>query len=116
MRRKRVSPREAKRMMQRMGLNMEGIPNVEEVIIRTTAKEIIVDNPEVAVLDLHGQKIFQVTGQITEKKIEKKIEIPEEDIRLVADQTGKSMEEAQKALEETGGDLAKAILLLQAKG
>ena len=103
-------------MMQRMGLNMEGIPNVEEVIIRTTAKEIIVDNPEVAVLDLHGQKIFQVTGQITEKKIEKKIEIPEEDIRLVADQTGKSMEEAQKALEETGGDLAKAILLLQAKG
>jgi len=116
LRRKRVSPREAKRMMQRMGLNMEGIPNVEEVIIRTTAKEIIVDNPEVAVLDLHGQKIFQVTGQITEKKIEKKIEIPEEDIRLVADQTGKSMEEAQKALEETGGDLAKAILLLQAKG
>jgi nascent polypeptide-associated complex subunit alpha len=116
LRRKRVSPREAKRMMQRMGLNMEGIPNVEEVIIRTTAKEIIVDNPEVAVLDLHGQKIFQVTGQITEKKIEKKIESPEEDIRLVADQTGKSMEEAQKALEETGGDLAKAILLLQAKG
>ncbi|NIR86647.1 nascent polypeptide-associated complex protein [Candidatus Bathyarchaeota archaeon] len=112
--RRRVSPREAKRMMQRMGLSMEGIPNVEEVIIRTSAKEIIVDNPEVAVLDLHGQKIFQVTGQITEKKIEKKMEIPEEDVRLVADQTGKSMEEAEKALEETGGDLAKAILLLQA--
>ncbi len=95
---------------------MEGIPNVEEVIIRTSTKEIIVENPEVAALDLHGQKIFQVTGQITEKKIEKKMEIPEEDVRLVADQTSKSMEEAQKALEETGGDLAKAILLLQAKG
>ncbi|MFB0501905.1 MAG: nascent polypeptide-associated complex protein [Candidatus Bathyarchaeia archaeon] len=116
MRRRRVSPREAKRMMQRMGLSMEGIPNVEEVIIRTSTKEIIVENPEVAALDLHGQKIFQVTGQITEKKIEKEMEIPEEDVRLVADQTGKSMEEAQKALEETGGDLAKAILLLQAKG
>ncbi len=103
-------------MMQRMGLSMEGIPNVEEVIIRTSTKEIIVESPEVAALDLHGQKIFQVTGQITEKKIEKEMEIPEEDVRLVADQTGKSMEEAQKALEETGGDLAKAILLLQAKG
>ena len=114
--RRRVSPREAKRMMQRMGLSMEGIPDAEEVIIRTSTKEIIVENPEVAVLDLHGQKIFQVTGQITEKKIEKKMEIPEEDVRLVADQTGKSMEEAEKALEETGGDLAKAILLLQAKG
>jgi len=103
-------------MMQRMGLSMEGIPDVEEVIIRTAKKEIIVNNPEVAVLDLHGQRIFQVTGQITEKEIEKKMEIPEEDVRLVADQTGKSMEEAEKALEETGGDLAKAILLLQAKG
>jgi nascent polypeptide-associated complex subunit alpha len=41
------------------------------------------------------------------------MEIPEEDVRLVADQTGKSMEEAKKALEETGGDLAKAILLIQ---
>ena len=99
-----------------MGLSMEGIPNVEEVIIRTSTKEIIVENPEVAALDLHGQKIFQVTGQITERKIEKEMEIPEEDVRLVADQTGKSVEEAQKALEETGGDLAKAILLLQAKG
>jgi nascent polypeptide-associated complex subunit alpha len=39
--------------------------------------------------------------------------IPEEDARLVADQTGKSLEEAKKALEECGGDLAKAILLLQ---
>jgi len=114
--RRRVSPREAKRMMQRMGLSMEGIPDVEEVIIRTAKKEIIVNNPEVAVLDLHGQRIFQVTGQITEKEVEKKMEIPEEDVRLVADQTGKSMEEAEKALEETGGDLAKAILLLQAKG
>jgi nascent polypeptide-associated complex subunit alpha len=113
--RRRVSPREAKRMMQRMGLNMEGIPDVEEVIIRTSSKEIVVENPEVAILDMHGQKIFQVTGQVSEKKVEKEMEIPEEDVRLVADQTGKSMEEAKKALEETGGDLAKAILLIQTK-
>ncbi len=102
-------------MMQRMGLSMEGISDVEEVIIRSSRKEIIVENPEVTVLDLHGQKIFQVTGQVTEKKIEKEIEIPDEDVKLVADQTGRSMEEARKALEETDGDLARAILLLQAK-
>ncbi|MEM2420009.1 MAG: hypothetical protein QXL38_03375 [Candidatus Bathyarchaeia archaeon] len=41
--------------------------------------------------------------------------MPEEDVRLVADQTGKSLEEARKALEECEGDLAKAILLLQSK-
>ncbi len=114
--RKRVSPREAKRMMQRMGLSMGEMPDVQEVIFRTKTKEIIVENPEVAVLDLHGQKIFQVTGErLTEKGVEKKIAIPEEDARLVADQTGKSLEEAKRALEETQGDLAKAILLLQTR-
>lgn len=119
MRRKRVSPREAKRMMQRMGLSMGEMPEVQEVVLRTSTKEIVVENPEVAVLEMHGQKIFQVTGgKISEKEIEveevkKKVTIPEEDVRLVADQTGKSMEEARRVLEETEGDLARAILLLQ---
>jgi nascent polypeptide-associated complex subunit alpha len=39
--------------------------------------------------------------------------VSEEDARLVADQTGKSLEEAKNALIECDGDLAKAILLLQ---
>jgi len=122
LRRKRVSPREAKRMMQRMGLSMGEMPDVQEVILRTSTKEIVVENPEVALLEMHGQKIFQVTGgKVTEKEIEvekvkKKVAIPEEDIRLVADQTGKSMEEARRVLEETEGDLARAILLLQTTG
>ncbi|MFQ6080067.1 MAG: nascent polypeptide-associated complex protein [Candidatus Bathyarchaeia archaeon] len=112
--RRKISPREAKRMMQRMGLSMGQMPDVQEVIFRTGTKEIIVENPEVAVLDLRGQKIFQVTGErIIERAVERRVAIPEEDIRLVADQTGKSMEEAKRALEETEGDLAKAILLLQ---
>ena len=117
-----MSPREAKRMMQRMGLSMGEMPDVQEVILRTSTKEIIVESPEVALLEMQGQKIFQVTGgKVTEKEIEvekvkKKVVVPEEDVRLVADQTGKSMEEARRVLEETEGDLARAILLLQTKG
>ena len=118
--RRKISPRKAKRMMQRMGLSMGEMPDVQEVIFKTSKKEIIVENPQVAILDLHGQKIFQVTGErITERAVEKEaaeITVPEEDVRLVADQTGKSMEEAKRTLEETEGDLAKAILLLQTKG
>ena len=113
---RRLSPRDAKRMMQRMGLSMGEMSDVQEVVFRTPTKEIVLENPEVAVLDMQGQKIFQVTGgRIVERETAKKITVtvPEEDIRLVADQTGKSMEEAKKALEETNGDLAKAILLLQ---
>lgn len=112
--RRSVSPREAKRMMQRMGLSMDALPEVEQVIIKTSGKEITIEEPEVAIMEVQGQKIFQVAGgKITEKASERKAIIPEEDARLVADQTGKSLEEARKALEECEGDLAKAILLLQ---
>jgi nascent polypeptide-associated complex subunit alpha len=114
--RRRVSPREAKRMMQRMGLNMDTVPDVEQVVIKTNSKEIVIEEPDVAVLEIQGQRVFQVTGgKISEKAVERKLVIPEEDVRLVADQTGKSVEEARKALEECDGDLAKAILLLQSK-
>jgi nascent polypeptide-associated complex subunit alpha len=114
---KRMNPREARRMMQRMGMNMDAVQDVEQVIIKTSSKDIIIDQPEVAILNMQGQKIFQVAGgKITEKIPERaapKFAVSEEDVRLVADQTGKSVEEARRALEECEGDLAKAILLLQ---
>ncbi len=117
--RRRMSPRNAKRMMQRMGMNMEEMPDVQEVIFRTVDKELVVENPQVAILAMQGQKIFQVTGQVNERALETReaeVTIPEEDVQLVADQTGKSVEDAKRALESSDGDLAKAILLLQTGG
>jgi len=114
---RRMNPREAKRMMQRMGMNMEGVEDVEEVIIKTPSKEIVIEAPEVAIVQMAGQKIFQVAGgTVTERAPERKAAAPsvsEEDVQLVAGQTGKSVEEARNALIECEGDLAKAILLLQ---
>lgn len=96
--RRRVNPREAKRMMQRMGLGLNEVPDVQQVIVQTSNKEIIIEKPEVALIEMQGQKIFQVTGgKVTEKKLEMGVTIPEEDVRLVADQTGRSMEEAKKS-------------------
>ncbi len=117
--RKGMSQRETKRIMKRMGLSMDVMSDVEEVVFKMGPKEMIIEDPEVAILNLKGQKVFQVTGgKITERALvsEKKIvTIPAEDVRLVADQTGRGVEEARRALEESGGDLAKAILLLQVK-
>jgi nascent polypeptide-associated complex subunit alpha len=114
---RRMNPREAKRMMQRMGMSMDNVQDVQQVIIKTSSKDIIIEQPEVAILHMQGQKVFQVVGgTITEKTPERatpKLVVAEEDVQLVADQTGKSTEEARKALEECEGDLAKAILLLQ---
>ncbi len=110
---RRINPREARRMMQRMGMSMGAMPDVEQVIFKTSTKEIIVENPEVAVMEMQGQKIFQVTGEkIVEKAVEKAVKIPEEDVQLVATQANVSPEQARAALEQTKGDLAQAILLL----
>ncbi len=114
---RRMNPRETKRMMQRMGMNMDAVPDVDQVIIKTSSKEITIEQPEVAILEVQGQKIYQIIGgKVAEKASQRQASQPavsEEDVRLVADQTGKSIEEARKALEECEGDLAKAILLLQ---
>jgi nascent polypeptide-associated complex subunit alpha len=118
---RRMNPREQKRMMQRMGLNMDSVPDVQQVIIRTASKDIVIDEPEVAILQVQGQKMYQVVGgQVSEQAPSQRQSgaaaapmFSEDDAQLVADQTGKSLEKAKAALEECGGDLAKAILMLQ---
>jgi nascent polypeptide-associated complex subunit alpha len=116
-----MNPREQKRMMQRMGMNMDSVPDVQQVIIRTPTKDIVIDAPEVAILQVQGQKMYQVIGgQVSEQApstrgstAAAKPTFSEEDVQLVADQTGKSLQKAKEALEECDGDLAKAIMLLQ---
>jgi len=117
---KRMNPREQKRLMQRMGMNMDSVPDVQQVVIKTSGKDIVIDEPEVAILEVQGQKMYQVIGgQVSEQAPSQRqtakpaATYAEEDVRLVADQTGKSLEKAKEALEECQGDLAKAILLLQ---
>lgn len=108
-------------MMQRMGMNMETVEDVQQVIIRTATKDIVIDEPEVAILQVQGQKMYQVIGgEVSEQAPSQrgagaaaKPIFSDEDAQLVADQTGKSLEKAKEALVECGGDLAKAILLLQ---
>ena len=114
---RRVSPKMAKKMMKRMGLTLDTLDGVNEVIFRMEDKEMVIENPEVSILKVQGQKIYQVVGEAVERKMEKPTkEIPEEDVQLVAQQSGASLEEARAALIESDGDLAKAILMLTQRG
>jgi len=97
-------------MMKRLGINVKEIENVKKVIIQTDTKEYVFDGAEVTVMDAQGQKTYQITGR--PRIVEKKEEIPKEDIDLVVEQTGKNSEEAKKALKETKGDIAEAIMKL----
>lgn len=109
----RISPRMAKKMMKRMGMSLDTLDGVKEVIFKMEDKELVIENPDVSILKIQGQKIFQVTGEPSERRLrEMEKSFPEEDIQLVAQQSGASVEEAKAALIECNGDLAKAILLL----
>ena len=60
-------------------------------------------------IDQGGAKTYQIMAGSTEIVPN----IPEDDIKLVAEQTGASAAECEKALAECKGDVAEAILKLK---
>jgi len=106
----KMSPKKMERLMKQMGISMDELSDVKEVIIRTAYSEITIPHPSVTLMEVQGQKTYQVVGEAAEKPLAP--EVSDEDIKLVAAQTKKSEEEAKAALEETGGDLAEAIMKL----
>jgi len=110
-----MNPKQMQAMMKRMGIKQEELQDVEEVIIRLRDKEIVIKDASVTAVTVQNQKTYQVAGTEKERArttAEKEEEggIPQEDIKLVMDQTGVSAAEAKKALEEAGGAPAEAIL------
>ncbi len=116
---RRLSPRELRRLTRRMGLELKELEGVEEVVIRFSDHELVIKDAKVSVIEMRGGgKIYQIIGTEERRELGEEmgvVEIPEEDIQLVALQTGVSLEEARAALKEVGGDLAKAIMLIKSK-
>ena len=115
----RMDSRRARRMMKQMGMKMDELNDINRVILQGPNREIIIEGPMVSSINVQGQKMYQITGgKISEQKketSEEVIEIPEEDILLVAQQANVNMEKAKAALEQAEGDLAQAILMLQTR-
>ena len=134
--------RQMRRRMQAQGL--EGMEQIEaeRVIIQTVGGEsLVIEAPQVIKVDQQGVEAYQVIGTAekvstdslslinplldenaaevseNEEYIEEeiKVEITEQDIQLVAMQTGVSPEVAEAELNNTNGDLAKAIINLKTK-
>lgn len=118
---RRMSPRELRRMAQRMGLSVQQLEGVKEVVIKLRDKKLVFENPVVTILSVKGSgTMYQIMGEPVEVPLEEEEEAPplaisDEDVQLVAAQAGVSLEEARQALEETGGDLAQAIVLLRSR-
>ena len=103
----KLNQRQIEKAMKRMGIQAVEI-DAEEVIIRTHSKDIVISNPQVSRVNMMGQDTFQISGEVSEEEKG----VSEDDVRMVASQTGSSEEEARQALSETG-DIAQAILKLK---
>ena len=123
-------------MLKRMGignLNVEEINAAKVVIYLRNGSTLEIPNPSVAAIKMQGMMIYQI--QASEKDVKttptqaaapassiimqrpqtQEPPVSEDDVRLIMDQTGATRDDAIKALKESNGDLAEAILKLQSK-
>lgn len=116
----RLNPSDIKRQLRRLGIkNVEvDTPAVEEIVVRLEdGREIVAYTPQVMIVKIPGgAAMIQVVAEALEEREAQSSRQPvisDDDVKLVAEQTGVSLEEARRALEEAGGDIAAAILLIE---
>ncbi len=113
-----MNSREMRRLMRQ--LKAKEI-DAYELIIKARDGEYIIENPQVMMMEVQGQKMLQVVGEMkkveggVEEKEEEKEEFNREDVELVMQQTGCSEEEAINALREVNGEPAEAIISIMSK-
>jgi nascent polypeptide-associated complex subunit alpha len=99
-------------MLERMGVSMEQVEGVEEVIIRTAEKDLVIKGANVSEMKMKGSRMFQVIGEDVEERMREKPKYTREDVLLVSQQANVNEAVAEQALKDTDGDLAQAILRL----
>ncbi|MDK6028361.1 nascent polypeptide-associated complex protein [Ignisphaera sp. 4213-co] len=125
-----TNPRELQKQLKqlkRMGIKIDHLQNVQKAVIELQDKRIVIENPEVMVMEFGGQKMFYIAGNIREEELStetvqtmKQVEVvnvnmSSEDIQFVAEYLGIGVEEAKKLLIEAKGDIAKAIEIGQSR-
>tara|TARA_Y100000310_G_scaffold344244_1_gene455952 strand:- start:13549 stop:13884 length:336 start_codon:yes stop_codon:yes gene_type:complete len=103
-----MDPKKMAAMMKQLGINQEEVDASRVVIEKNDGGKIVVENPSVAKISMKGQDTFQVSGDVSEEEED----VSGEDVKLVVEKTGKSEEEAKKALEDCNGEVAEAIVKL----
>lgn len=101
-----------RRMLDKMGLEMREMSEIEEVVIRTETKELYLIKPQVVEMKGKDSTIFQVVATDIEERQKEIPSFKEEDVVLVMQQASVSKDRAIQALTDSKGDLAQAIINL----
>lgn len=105
-----INPRQMKAMMKKLGMNVEQIEDVQSIVIKTPKGNWVFDSAEVTAMTMQGATTYQIAG--TPRFEAAAVEIPKEDVTMVAAQANVSEEKAKEALVTTKGDIAEAIMKL----
>ena len=97
-------------MMKQLGMSQEEIEATRVIIEKTDNTQLIINNPSVTKMNIQGNEMFQISGDVSEETGAQ--EISEDDIKTVAEKTGATHDQAKEVLESVNGDLAEAILEL----
>lgn len=103
-----MNPAKMKQMMKQMGIDQDELEANRVIIEKSDGGKIIIEPAQVAKITMKGQSSFQISGEIREEAEG----IKESDILLVMEKTGADKAKARKALEESNGDIAEAIVSL----
>ena len=111
-----------KAMQKALGqIDTQEIDEVLEVIVRTRTEEIVLEEPEVTIMNM-GQELWNIVPKrVTRKSLgipsipeaKQELTINEQDVQLIVSTAGVTKEEAISAIEKSGGDIAKAIMSLK---
>ncbi|MAG39857.1 nascent polypeptide-associated complex protein [Candidatus Pacearchaeota archaeon] len=104
-----VNPKQMQGMMKKMGISQEQLP-VKRVVFEMDDGNLVIEEPGVMKIKMQGQTSYQVTGEAVEEELSS---FSDEDVNMVIEKTGKEKEEVVKALEESDGDIAEAIMSLK---
>ncbi len=107
-----MDPRQMSMMMKKLGIDVEEIEDVQEIVIKTPDKDYVFTDASVSIMKAQGSETWQISGTPEVRAHEVKLAVSDEDVALVAEQTGSDPAAARKALEEASGDIAEAIVAL----
>jgi nascent polypeptide-associated complex subunit alpha len=104
--------REMRRMLDKMGLEMKEMGDVDEVIIKTDTRELYLIKPQIVEMKGKDSTIYQIIASDIEERQREIPSFKDEDVVLVMQQASVSKEKAIVALTDAKGDIAQAILNL----
>ena len=107
-----IDPKALKGAMDKLGIRSTSVESTQ-VVIHCNDRDIVIDAPEVTLIEGQGMRSFQISGNIREVD-KSKVEITDDDVRFVQEQSGVGDAQlARRTLEENRGDIAGSILKLK---